>query len=489
MVPMTLLTSTTLARDASDSETIALPFTRADLSEELPEQSIPPRHLETIKYVTIETWKSLRIPQAKSKFIAQDLSMLPRMQLDIVLENREVPFVSCTLPKQDCGRPNTDPDYVLWRHVCTPCMDNKHVHGLDSKADAETRDADRNGYAIAALYEASNSRSGYSPVESQIAVISENLKVGDFFFAALVVVTVSVSVRIDVKTGLEAFSPIFELNILQSLKRSQPGWPAGSSFSDLGADMQKRLISEGFHIPGASNSCASGASATGSRSFSMLSWWHFVRLCAAHRIRISARLAAQKRVLRSASQKRLYPATTHKWHPRSWTPPRSSSRGAWKCRPSFPAADNEHPDSRLLDRGTSIFRVQQSGYFGTSTAPIGSEETRGHRYRCSEYSASHLRSGAATAAALAAILGLDPDTVTAAQMDAVNARFVCPTGVRRQALQWRDCVVHDIEKAGSRTAPHSLPSWVVLYPLATADVKAAGGTGRLFLPPYLFKFH
>ncbi|KAJ6528931.1 hypothetical protein B0H19DRAFT_1333610 [Mycena capillaripes] len=216
---MTLLTSTTLARNASASETIALPFIRADPSEELPERSIPPRHLETttdkfqVNYLTIE--KSLRIPQAKSKSksIAQDLSMLPKMQLNIVLE--------------DCGRPNTGPDYVLWRRVCTPCMDKKYLHGGDSEADAETMDADRNGYAIAALYEAPNSRGGYPRITDRGGIRKPK---------AFVVVTISARVRIDVKPGLGAFSSILELNILQTLKRSQPGWPAGSSFSDLGAD-------------------------------------------------------------------------------------------------------------------------------------------------------------------------------------------------------------------------------------------------------------
>jgi hypothetical protein len=104
--------------------------------------------------------------------------------------------------------------------------------------------------------------------------------------------------------------------------------------------------------------------------------------------------------------------------------------------------------------------------------------------------------GAATVAAIAKLLGLDPDTTTAAQMDAVDARFMCKTclGVRRQALPWRECVrlvlfihirkrplslfpilhgqvLHDVEKSGILTALHSVPSWTILSHLATADVQ------------------
>ncbi|KAJ6540547.1 hypothetical protein B0H19DRAFT_1175821 [Mycena capillaripes] len=158
----------------SDSETTALPFIVADPSHELLERSVPVRNLETINYVTVEIWKSLRIPQTKSKSVPQDLSMLPSMQLDIVLEVlghlhpimllqvsrtsksfrellrspitdltwRNSFLVDAQLPEcprqisgrrwmkllfgpricDECGQADTDADYIIWRRVCNICM-------------------------------------------------------------------------------------------------------------------------------------------------------------------------------------------------------------------------------------------------------------------------------------------------------------------------------------------------------------------------------
>jgi hypothetical protein len=101
--------------------------------------------------------------------------------------------------------------------------------------------------------------------------------------------------------------------------------------------------------------------------------------------------------------------------------------------------------------------------------------------------------GSAVAAELAVLLGLDPKTVTAAEMDATDARFVCgvcppETHGRRRPLTWRDCVrfpVHfgfeciahicrsQVVHGGSNATPasHGPPSWIVLSPLAAADVR------------------
>lgn len=49
-----------------------------------------------VNYVTVEIWKSLRIPHIKSKPILQDLSRLPSMHLDVVLEVRRSFFSSFT---------------------------------------------------------------------------------------------------------------------------------------------------------------------------------------------------------------------------------------------------------------------------------------------------------------------------------------------------------------------------------------------------------
>lgn len=171
----------------------------------------------------------------------------------------------------------------------------------------------------------------------------------------------------------------------------------------------------------------------------------------------------------------------------------------------LPDADAEQPDLGLLDRATSVFRMQKPGEKTTQTA-IGWDDARGLLYWCSGYPASYLRReklvqfsmrGALTAAELAGLLGQTPGITTAAEMDAANARFVCgrcPRVTRRQAMQWRDCVrftsfrqycgfpthfcaardvqvMHDVENAGSSTSPHSAPSWALVSRLATADVQ------------------
>ncbi|KAJ7848240.1 hypothetical protein B0H14DRAFT_3867259 [Mycena olivaceomarginata] len=83
--------------------------------------------------------------------------------------------------------------------------------------------------------------------------------------------------------------------------------------------------------------------------------------------------------------------------------------------------------------------------------------------------------GSAVAAELAVLLGLDPETATAAEMDTAEARFVCSvcppeSQGRWRPLTWRDCVVH-----GNTT--HGPPSWTLLSPLAAADVRRREETG------------
>lgn len=67
----------------------------------------------------METWKSLRLPHAKSKSIAPHLSQLPTMHLDIILEVSE-PFLTPLQPNHiltSCVPP--DPRASASTHACT----------------------------------------------------------------------------------------------------------------------------------------------------------------------------------------------------------------------------------------------------------------------------------------------------------------------------------------------------------------------------------
>ncbi|KAJ6540515.1 hypothetical protein B0H19DRAFT_1175786 [Mycena capillaripes] len=570
------------AQGASDSETIALPFIVADPSNELLEPSAPVRNLETINYVTVEIWKSLRIPQTKSKSVPQNLSMLPSMQLDIVLEvlghlhpimllqvsrtnksfrellrspitdltwrnsflvDAQLPECPCQISGRrwakllfgpqicdECGQANTDADYIIWRRVCEICMDQNLLdempgysasHELNSLVHRTHRGGFRDetidtelgrfwrsdGAILASLYEAHNSEGGPEAVrrflESQAAVVSENRERADRC----------------------------ETWVLNSLRAALPNY---SSMLDKVTDRAiKRLISEGFH--------ENDVNAVRYNIYQCDALWRVPRLTSKvwHRVRpdiLPAVLSAQTRRLELERELRIshrkeailatalmalrtpVPGSPRLYHP----PPRAIESfapiaqliseesekplsrddpqvaAALVDAPAFvktwcvetqtllasllPGADTEHPDLRLLDRATSVFRMQKPG---NSTAPtaIGWEEARVHLYWCSGLPTVQLveqelvqfgRRGAATAAALAVLLGLNSDTATAAEMDAVDARLVCgtcPVAPRRRALSWRECVVHDVENTSSATAPHGEPSWLLLSPLATTDVR------------------
>ncbi|KAJ7734353.1 hypothetical protein DFH07DRAFT_967673 [Mycena maculata] len=141
------------------------------------------------------------------------------------------------------------------------------------------------------------------------------------------------------------------------------------------------------------------------------------------------------------------------------------------------------PPTQILARATSVFRCP-----GRSEATaIGWDEARVHLHgfrgwpfvRSVEFSAL----GSAVARALALRLGMDPETVTAAEMDAANARFVCgncSVNVQgripgREALRWRECVVHSVEINPRDPESHCEPSFLLLSPLATADVSRREG--------------
>ncbi|KAJ7776366.1 hypothetical protein B0H16DRAFT_1006475 [Mycena metata] len=147
----------------------------------------------------------------------------------------------------------------------------------------------------------------------------------------------------------------------------------------------------------------------------------------------------------------------------------------------LPDVDRMPLDLRHLELATSVFRVRRSVSYQKDTV-IGWEQARAHLHWCHGPPAPQLpeqklvhssAKGAASAAALALLLDMDPLTTTAADMDTTDARFVCgncapSTNGRRAALSWRDCVVHDVELDPTS---HTTPSWFLLSPLAAMDVR------------------
>ncbi|KAJ7199760.1 hypothetical protein GGX14DRAFT_661100 [Mycena pura] len=155
---------------------IVFPFNGDDLSAELLDWAAPARNLENVNYITVATWKSLRISHPKCP--PRDLSKLQTTQLDAILEilsylhpielmqvsriNKTFheilhsPIADATwrnsfhidnaLPRcpvqssgqrwakllfgpricDDCGKPNTDADYTIQRRLCALCM-KKHI--------------------------------------------------------------------------------------------------------------------------------------------------------------------------------------------------------------------------------------------------------------------------------------------------------------------------------------------------------------------------
>ncbi|KAJ6602029.1 hypothetical protein DFH09DRAFT_1126198 [Mycena vulgaris] len=416
----------------------------------------------------------------------------------------------------ECGLPGTNPDYIICRRVCTSCMDPKHVRELHImvhkalRAGRESSDAEDSDSAIGSPYETRNCHVGLHAVQrffqSQMAVGSENRNRAE---------------------RCEAWASTV-------LRHSRPEYWA--KLNKVTVSVMNRLIAEGFDLGDVQEI------RYGLKDCDLL-WrkprltsklWHQVRpyilpqllLVRTQRLEYERnwRIRTRKQAILAAVVLTLSTPVTgslHCYHapPRAIEefPPiaRLMSEGseealtrdapqlvaaladgaqfvdAWCMEIQtllvslLPSVDAKRPDIRLLERATSVFRVQKPGDLATPTpfwTAFGWDEVRTYLDWCSEQPPSYLGShemaafearGAATAAAIAKLLGLDPDTTTAAQMDAVDARFMCKTclGVRRQALPWRECVLHDIEKSGSLVALHSIPSWTVLSRLATANVQ------------------
>lgn len=86
--------------------------------------------------------------------------------------------------------------------------------------------------------------------------------------------------------------------------------------------------------------------------------------------------------------------------------------------------------------------------------------------------------GFAAAANIIRSVGLEPETATPADLDAIDARFFClncPVTLHRKirgrkAYTWRECVQHAVEKEEDHG--HAIPSWTRLAEETTAFVRA-----------------
>ncbi|KAJ7899771.1 hypothetical protein B0H13DRAFT_1718047 [Mycena leptocephala] len=566
------------------SETVELPFPIADPSSEFGQRSAPVRNLETVNYVTVEIWRSLRIPEIKTGRIQQDLSMLPNMQVDIVLEvlgylhpleliqvsrtsrafrellhstdpiwrtsfltDDRLPQCPPQIPGRRwvkllfgpkicdiCGQPNTDADYIIWRRVCIPCMDENlldvvpgytETHELNSAVHRTRRTAAvdgpedgtvvlargkfwrSDGGVVAELYEALNADdpdAAHRFLESQRVLVSENYD----------------------------FADKCEEWAWQVVSKPEPEY--FKMLDKVAASVVKRLIVEGFDQRDAEKAwydiTDSDVLWRMPRLTSRL--WnrarpHILSMVIAKRTerlererldriqrRKDAILAAALMALRTpiAGSRALYyppPHTISAFPPIAQliyedsdaplSPDDPRVVAALAGAPAFvdawcietkalltsllPYCNVGNPDFRLLERASSVFRLRKTNERSSDTA-IGWDEARAHLHWCQgrpvhrstdDQLVKFNDRGAAAAASLALLLGMDPVTTTAAQMDATGARFACATCPevspgRRPAMHWRECVLHvgSNENAG---ASHGPPSWLLLSPLAAADVR------------------
>ncbi|KAJ6458330.1 hypothetical protein C8R47DRAFT_1163342 [Mycena vitilis] len=131
-----------------------------------------------------------------------------------------------------------------------------------------------------------------------------------------------------------------------------------------------------------------------------------------------------------------------------------------------------------MDRATSVFICY--GECCEYPIAISWAELRAHLGWCTTIDGVHRSSlGYAAALKLVTLLGLDPESATDAQMDSIDARFLCedcpvaPPGrlPGRAALKWRECVQHALECNRRDRLSHSYPRWVLLSDRITFDIR------------------
>ncbi|KAJ7258875.1 hypothetical protein C8J57DRAFT_1643529 [Mycena rebaudengoi] len=149
-----------------------------------------------------------------------------------------------------------------------------------------------------------------------------------------------------------------------------------------------------------------------------------------------------------------------------------------------PGPGSEHnlqPGLHSLERATSVFKVPQSNNYNSRGIFIGWDGARAHLHWCHGRPVGERpvqfdpQGSAAAAAALAVLLGLDPETVTAAQMDEADARFK-ENGTLGISSQTWNRAKERVEE--SRTAVGEHHRWVNFNTIRVWEL-SAGVTGSM----------
>ncbi|KAF7351734.1 F-box domain-containing protein [Mycena sanguinolenta] len=512
MASSTIPSTSALNENDPDLDLAALPFTFADPQEEISRPLV--RDFSAINHVAGEAWKYLRLARARLRSSAvEDLSMLPGMHIDIVLEilgylhplelvqvsriNKsfrdllEAPMTNMIWRKAflidddpdsesdspddqlpqcpsyisgrhwtkllfgpqtcwECGKADTEPDYIIWRRVCRTCAEGNLVdtipgydvaHELNSTVHRTmlyaNDDQERgklwlsDGLAVAAQYEASTEKDHF--IEEQHALVAKNSKLAN---------------------ECESWA-----------------WNTRVKYRRIYADrlrrvtssVLKRLISEGFDERDvkASSYDFSDCEVLYRKRRLTSKLWNRARPEAVECVIVAqTRRLKYERDIRVGLRKEAITATAliklrtpvpnlqHAYYP----PPHTIHTTPQFCAafadaPAFieawanetqahlvsllPGAQTaEKPDFRLLDRATSVFTVHKTNTRSTDLA-IGWREARAHlhwfqgrpQFALPGSLVAFNPRGSAVAAELATLLGMDPETATAADMDKANERF------------------------------------------------------------------
>ncbi|KAJ6538327.1 hypothetical protein DFH09DRAFT_1398671 [Mycena vulgaris] len=574
-----------------------LPFVEHDPSGEYGEQRPCMRDPAAINYLAAGCWEALRMAHKPKNPALQDLSLFPQMHLDIILEVLDYlhplelmqishvnktfrgllhapvaaalwrsafaghpPLPACPpeIPGRrwakllfgprrcdECGALNTFPDYRIWRHLCTDCMNLKLFDGvpeyasshevntlvaktfrLDGSQGEVDSDVGRlwpaDGIAVAQEYEELKAAEGDGAAGALAAFIEARTNI--------------VQATEDRAEEIERWSA----NVLDdSFGRSQ------QRLSHVVRSARKRLVQEGHDARDVEEAHGLWASPFLEHIARLTSKrWnkarpHVLPFVAAAR---TARLERERALLVSSRSAAVGVAASHVLRtapPETWAynPPAYTVETfeplreliqdpstaqladsdprladallglpafvlAWRAEKRallaslLPLASTSEaagpPDGRRLELATTVFTCLGSWVGGTSVTAgrslIGWEGAGAH-LRCRSLQRfwqgrpHYAPEGAAAARELVRLVGLDPETATAAQMDQLcgEKRFLCGLcpiekykRVRgRWAMRWRECVLHTIERTRLRggDAAHGAPAWVLLTDEGAEDVR------------------
>ncbi|KAJ6618637.1 hypothetical protein B0H10DRAFT_2029351 [Mycena sp. CBHHK59/15] len=512
-------------------EALALPFATED-DEDLPldlrTSADYVERRDRTNFNAVQSWKALRVSQKPRLPYHSSLSMFPSMHVDIVFEvlghlhpidlmhvsrtskmYRELlhsptagpiwrnafvgrdPLPMCPVeicgrrwakllfgPRKcdECGKPDTSPDYTIQRRLCSGCMNSKLFNGVPNYGWAHEVNT-----LVAKTFRTDGSV--IWPEDGTIVALEyERLKAddtpgGEAAFREFI------EKRKEVVAAIE--QRVEECNHWYQ-------WILDACFDEdekqlvrVCASVTKRLIKEGHDLRDVQDASIRGSSYL--QTFPRLTSKSTLKSCPDARLEMEHTLlvktrkkavcAAVVKTIRSGAA----PATWA-YHPPEYTiesfatfaglindesdePLTADAERLAAALADLPAlvelwrvekqtqlaslllAAAQPPDLRTLDLATSVFTCLGSWIEGC------------------EVRAGRSLIGAA-ARELVKLVDLDPTTATAAEMDGVDARFLCGVcpghGGGRKALLWREC---------PWTVSHATPFWQLLSPEGASDVR------------------